>query len=182
VTGRILLIRHTAVARRWHGVCYGISDTGLSIEGRRHARRLDAELASENVSAVVHSGLRRASMLATLIAHRHGVTPMVDARWRERDFGSWEGRSWNAIWRQTGDEMNRMMHDPDGYRPGGGETGADLAGRVAAAFADLPTGGTVIVISHGGPIATLRACRAQRPLTEAMHFIPEPGTIIALAR
>lgn len=182
MTARVLLIRHTAVAKRWRGICYGISDAGLSIEGRQHAQRLAAELASETVSAVIHSGLRRASILASLIARGHGITPTTDLRWRERDFGSWEGRSWNAIWRQTGDEMNRMMHDPDDYRPGGGESGADLAGRVAAAFADLPANGTVIVVSHGGPIASLQACRARRPLTEAMRFIPEPGTIIALPR
>lgn len=182
MTARVLLIRHTAVAIRWKGICYGSSDAGLSLEGGRHARRVDEQLAGVKIAAVVHSGLRRTSILAALIAHRHGLTPLADDRWRERDFGRWEGRSWNAIWRETGDEMDRMMSDPDGYRPGGGETGADLAARATAAFADLPLDGTIVIISHGGPIASLRALATGRAITDAVQFIPEPGGIVELPR
>lgn len=182
MSGRILLVRHTAVAIRWKGVCYGVSDAGLSREGLHHARRVDEALAGERVTAVVHSGLKRASRLADLIARRHGLAAVADDRWRERDFGSWEGRRWTAIWRETGDEMERMMRDPEDYRPGGGETGAELAARATAAFADLPSDGTVIVVSHGGPIASLRALASGRVLTDAVDFIPEPGAIIVLPR
>lgn len=182
MTGRILLVRHTAVAMRWRGVCYGVTDVGLSREGRRHAGCLADELARQPITAVVHSGLKRAAILATLIARRHGLTPLTDRRWRERDFGNWEGRRWNAIWRETGDEMDRMMRDPDTYRPGGGETGRDLAARVAAAFSDLPSCGTIVIVSHGGPIASLRTLAAARRLIEAANFIPAPGAIVELSQ
>ena len=55
-----------------------------------------------------------------------------------------------------------MMTDPETYRPGGGETGRDIADRVAAAWDALPRVASVLVVAHGGPIATLRALWPER--------------------
>lgn len=38
------------------------------------------------------------------------------------------------------------------HRPPGGESHADMAGRVAPALQDLATGGTVAVVAHAGTI------------------------------
>ncbi|MDB5687292.1 MAG: phosphoglycerate mutase [Rhizorhabdus sp.] len=176
MTRRVLLVRHTAVALRWKGICYGSSDAGLSRAGHEEARQLARTLAREPITALIHSGQRRARLLAEMI----GISARPDPRWRERDFGSWEGRSWHAIWRETGNLMDGMLTDPHAFRPGGGETGAELATRVAEAWAELPRDGTIAVISHGGPIATARLLAAGRPLTEAIDFVPATGTIVEL--
>lgn len=178
MTRRILLVRHTQVALRWRGRCYGVSDMGLSRAGTAHAATLATTLAALPLTAIVHSGLIRTRMLAERIARTTGLTPTIDPRWRERDFGSWEGRSWHAVWRETGSAMDGMMTDPAGFRPGGGETGQELADRAAQALAALPAHGTILVLTHGGPIASLRARSAGRPLTEAAAFIPPPGTVV----
>ena len=180
MTRRILLVRHTAVALRWKGICYGSSDVGLSHAGRNEARRLAAALASEPITALIHSGLRRTRLLADMVGKAGGVAPQADPRWRERDFGTWEQRRWNAIWRDTGNQMDGMLTDPHGYRPGGGETGAEVAARVGAAWADLPPEGTIVIVSHGGPIATARLLVAGRPLAEAIDCIPAIGAIVRL--
>lgn len=180
MTRRILLVRHTAVALRWKGICYGGSDVGLSWAGRSEARQLAAVLADEPITALIHSGLGRARLLAEMIGKACGVAPQADPRWRERDFGSWEQRSWTAIWRETGDEMEGMITDPHGYRPGGGETGGEVAARVRAALSDLPCDGTIVIVSHGGPIATARLIAADRPLGEAAGMIPAIGAIVQL--
>lgn len=178
----MLLVRHTEVARAWRGRCYGQSDMGLSREGMRHARTLAAALACEPVAAIVHSGLRRTHVLAQLLARRTGVTPLADRRWRERAFGDWEGRSWDTIWRTTGDAMNGMMTDPDGFRPGGGETGAELAARCREAWHTLPTNGLVVLIAHGGPIGSIRAAAAGAALGKVTHFVPKLGDAARLSR
>ena len=181
MTRRILLVRHTQVALRWHGRCYGSSDMGLSRAGQRHATVLAATLATLPITAIVHSGLIRTRILADRVAHATGLLATIDPRWRERDFGGWEGRGWNAIWRETGSAMDGLMTDPAGFRPGGdGETGQRLADRATAALAALPSAGTILVVSHGGPIASLRARAAGRPLTDAAGFIPAQGEIVPL--
>lgn len=175
---KVLLLRHPPVALAWKGRCYGRSDMGWSREGWAMARRIVRDLPS--VDAVVHSGALRTRRLAEMLTHDMPV--VEDPCWLERDFGRWEGRRWDAIWRDTGAEMDGMMTDPDTYRPGGGETGRELADRVEAAWEALPRHATVLVVAHGGPIATLRALRAGQPLTRAVDFIPPCGEVVPLQR
>lgn len=182
MSGRVLLVRHPPVARRWAGRCYGRSDMGWSREGAAMARALVGTLAAEPLAAIVHSGLGRTRRLAEAVARRRpGCVPVSDPRWAERDFGGWEGRTWQAIWRETGDAMDGMMTDPAGYRPGGGETGAELSARVAAGWAALPAG-PVLVVAHGGSIAALRCALAGDPLEAMARHIVACGTVIAVER
>ncbi len=182
MTGEVLLVRHTEVVRAWRGRCYGQSDMALSREGTRHARTLAVAIAREPVAAIVYSGLRRTQVLAELLARMTGLTPIADPGWRERGFGDWEGRSWNAIWRATGNAMDRMITDPYGFRPGGGETGAELATRCIAAWHALPTDGPIVVVAHGGSIGTLQAVASGTALGDVLRFVPKLGKIVRLPR
>ncbi|WP_235513171.1 MULTISPECIES: histidine phosphatase family protein [unclassified Sphingomonas] len=176
----VLLLRHPPVALAWKGRCYGRSDMGWSRAGRAMARRIVGELPP--VDAIVHSGALRTSRLAAMVAQAQGVPVSADPRWLERDFGAWEGRGWNAIWRESGAAMDRMMTEAETYRPGGGETGRDVADRVQAAWDALPYVATVLVVAHGGPIATLHTLRAGQPLAGAVDFIPACGEVVTLQR
>ncbi|MGW8189458.1 histidine phosphatase family protein [Sphingomonas hankookensis] len=177
---KVLLLRHPPVATAWRGRCYGRSNMGWSRDGWAMARRIVADLPP--VDAVVHSGAQRTARLAAMVEQARCVPATADLRWLERDFGQWEGRRWDAIWRESGAEMDRMMTDPEAYRPGGGETGRDIADRVAAAWDALPRVASVLVVAHGGPIATLRALRAGAPLMRAVDFIPACGEVVPLQR
>lgn len=181
MSGRVLLVRHPPVARAWAGRCYGRSDMGWSRAGAALARPLAARLAAEPLDAIVHSGLVRTRRLAEAVAQaRPGCPVLADPRWAERDFGGWEGRTWQAIWRETGDAMDGMMTDPAGLRPGGGETGAELSARVAAGWAALPPG-LVLVVAHGGSIAALRCALAGDPLEAMARHIVACGTVVSVA-
>lgn len=181
MSGALLLLRHPPVAKAWAGRCYGQSDMGWSREGRALAAALVEQLAGEPIDLVVHSGARRARLLADAVARHRRRESRADPRWLERDFGDWEGRRWDAIWHQTGDLMDRLMTDPHGFRPGvTGETGAELSARVQEAWHDLPRGGTVLVVAHGGPIAALRAALAGAPLEHIVRFVPRCGEIVEI--
>ena len=182
MSARILLVRHPPVARAWAGRCYGRSDMGWSREGAVVADRLVDQLAAERVGAIVHSGAGRTRRLAEMVARRAGCPVRADTRWAERDFGTWEGRSWHAIWRETSDLMDRIMTDPTGFRPGGGETGLELSLRAQVAWNALHVSANVLVITHGGPIAALRTIWAGQPLERMIEFVPEPGEIVVIAR
>ena len=182
MSAQVLLIRHPPVAKAWAGRCYGRSDMGWSREGAALARRLAAELAVESFATIVHSGATRTRRLARMVARVTGRPMQDDPRWLERDFGAWEGRRWDAIWRETGDLMDRMMTHPRDFRPGGGETGLDLARRACAAWDALPRAADVLVIGHGGPIAAIRAQRAGLPLERMIEAVPPCGAIVRLPR
>lgn len=174
----VVLVRHPEVARAWRGRCYGRSDMAWSREGARRAAVLIEELTALRPTAIVHSDLIRTRRLA----ERLELPTIADPRWRERDFGSWEGRTWNAIWRETGSLMDRMLTDPEHFRAGGGETTRDLAERARAAWDDLPTDGVTVVVTHGGPIALLRAAALGWSLERAIGLVPSCGEQVGLAR
>lgn len=177
----ILLVRHPAVARAWAGRCYGVSDIGLSRAGLIQVRSLVPQLAAWAPTHIVHSGLRRAASLALALARQTGVPATCDPRWRERDFGTWEGRSWQAIYRATGSAMDGMIDAPDSFRPGDGETTAELAARAVEAYGALP-GGRVLVVSHGGPIAAMLGTRQGLSPREWPRLVPPTAATVEIAR
>jgi len=76
----------------------------------------------------------------------------IDPRWRELDFGDWDGRSAGEI---DAAALSAFWHDPDAAPPPGGERWSDLVARVGAAIADLRPEPT-LVVTHGGAMrATL---------------------------
>lgn len=176
----VLLVRHTEVARAWKGRCYGQSDMGLSREGAAHMRALAPELAAWSPELIVHSGLRRARLPAEAVAALAGVPVRAEPQWQERDFGSWEGRSWDAIYRDTGNAMDGMIDDPHHFRPGDGETTMELARRSLAAFDTLPAA-RVLVVTHGGPIAAIVGTRQGVAVRDWPGLVPPPGGSAELA-
>lgn len=185
IAGPVLLLRHAEVALRWRGRCYGRTNVGLSQEGQRRSRSIALALAQRHaggIVAVIHSGTRRAAFLAHEIARLTGAALHADPRWRERDFGSWEGRTWHAIWRETGNAMEGMLTDPQDFRPGGGETTAALHARSLAAWRELPVAGLTVVVAHGGPIACVRGHLAGAPWHRLPEFTPATGELIEILR
>jgi broad specificity phosphatase PhoE len=177
---RVLLVRHPPVAKAWAGRCYGRSDMAWSRVGMKMAGELAERLAAEPLAMIVHSGAIRTRRLAEMIGKRSGVSVRSDPRWQERDFGAWEGRSWNAIWRETGSLMDRMITDPAGFRPGGGETGVELMHRVQAAWDDLDATGDTLIVAHGGSIAAIRAHAAGHAPERMIEFVPQHGALVTL--
>ena len=70
----------------------------------------------------------------------------VDPRWRELDFGAWDGMAASQI---DAGALARFWDDPNAAPPPGGERWSDLVARVGAAIADLPPEPT-LVVTHGG--------------------------------
>ena len=143
MTGYALhLMRHGAP--QMAGRLLGHLDAPPEQEGvalcRERAARLDFD-------AVATSDLSRASTPGLIIAGERGVDHRSDRRWRELDFGAWEGADPAEL---PADQLGRFWNDPDASPPPGGERWSQLRDRVALALADLrrPT----LVICHAGAI------------------------------
>jgi alpha-ribazole phosphatase len=103
------------------------------------ARDLAAEV-------LIASDLSRARLAGEAIGLETGVPLSIDPRWRELDFGAWEGMAPGDV---EGAALARFWDDPDGHAPPGGERWSALVDRVSAAIGDLAARSTLIV-THAG--------------------------------
>lgn len=176
----VLFVRHTAVAEQYQQVCYGASDVELSLQGEQHARQVAESLAEQAIDRIVHSGLMRARVLANHLSELTGLELEERSALRERNFGSWELNTWDAIYREHGEDMMKMVSEPDRYRPGGAETTREFVERITDACEGLHRPGRTVVVCHGGVIAALTGLVHRLSITEWLEKIPAHGEIRAL--
>ncbi len=174
------LVRHPPVTKAWQKRCYGQSDPGLSREGQSMIAPLVVELAALKPGIIIHSDMTRTRAIAVPLAKQLGLKMVAEPLWRERDFGTWEGHSWNTIYRTTGNAMDGMITDPEYFRPGGGETTQDLMDRIQQAISILPKRERIAVITHGGPVACAVALQTHTPLQKLAALIPRTGSITTI--
>ncbi len=103
------------------------------------------------------SPARRARQTASAIVRAIGGSADIDDRWRETDFGTAEGLTWERLERRLPGlaadiAAGRLVDWP------GGERADELERRVGEAWADLVAlAEPVIVVSHGGPLRVIAA-------------------------
>ncbi|MDX2287338.1 MAG: histidine phosphatase family protein [Hyphomicrobiaceae bacterium] len=180
--GRLVMVRHTEVAARYRGVCYGASDIALSEAGLAHIERLATELAAQRPDRIVHSGLTRARLLAEAIAQRTGLEPLTEPRIAECNFGAWELNTWDDIFATAGHDIGRLVSEPDTFAPPGGETVHALRDRVLSWYRALPGSGPglTLAITHGGPIGVLLGHLRGLPASAWPRLVPAYGEAIEL--
>lgn len=149
------------------GTCYGATDLPLRRFWQARAAALAVSL--PRARCVVASPLGRCRALAARIALLRGLPLRVDPRWREMDFGAWEGRPWNAIPRA---ELDAWAADFHTFADHGGESVAALERRVRAALAATPAG--ALVVTHAGCIKAALAIRGQGDGWAAQPGFGEP--------
>ena len=172
---KVLLVRHLPVSVRWSRRCYGRSDAGLDRAAMLGCEALVRSLRAFEPDLIVSSPLRRARWLAGHVARNSATLLTIDTRLRELDFGTWEGRRWDDIWRETGAAMNGLIDDPSTFRPGGGETTFDVRDRAMAVMPELAGRRRVLVVCHGGPIAAIRGTLGDMPVRDWPSLVPRTG-------
>jgi broad specificity phosphatase PhoE len=180
MTANVILVRHARVADCYQGICYGRSDVPLGAEGLAESERLAEILSSCPIRYLITSPAVRARALAQRIADRTGLNVIAEPALLERDFGAWELRSWDAIYAEVGDALNGLIHEPESYRPPGGETTGELRDRAVSWYVRRPRGGLVVVVAHGGPIAAIRGTLASKEPVDWVDLIPQPGSWVEL--
>lgn len=97
------------------------------------------------VDRVVASDLARCAVQAGHLARNLGVPLTLDRRWRELDFGAWDGMAPESL---DPPALSRFWDDPERHAPPGGERWSDLRTRIGAALAALET--RTLVVTHAG--------------------------------
>ena len=133
----------------------GAIDVPLDAVGLAQAVAAAPALARMNPSAIVSSDLGRASRTAQVLGELTGLTVVTDPDLRETDGGTWQGLTRDEIVARDRDLFLSWVAGHD-VRPPGGEVRSEVVTRVVGAvnrhLADLPAGGTMVVVSHGGSI------------------------------
>jgi len=98
------------------------------------------------ITCLVSTDFLRTREAASAIGSARGLPISIDPRWRELDFGEWDGLPAASV---DAGALGRFWDDPDANPPPGGERWSSLAQRVGAAIAELPAEPT-LVVTHGG--------------------------------
>lgn len=146
-----LLIRHGQSTWNAEGRWQGQADAPLSELGEHQACAAAPAVAALGLARIVSSDLGRARRTAELLAPP-GVEVELDAAWRERNAGEWEGL--------TRDEIEERFPGWLAARssPPGFEDDESLLARTLPALDALlraTTAANVLVVTHGGVIRTL---------------------------
>jgi probable phosphoglycerate mutase len=154
---RVVCWRHGRTAHNHGGIWQGQLDIPLDEVGSAQASRA-AEVISGSLSpgaplAVVSSDLVRASATAEALAALAGLPVRLEPRLREIDAGRWQGLTRAQIAEAgMGTDLQAWLTGDD-VRVGGGERRSEVAARGAAAVVEHAaalTGGTLVVVAHGG--------------------------------
>lgn len=157
------LLRHGAP--EWAGRLLGRTDAAPTPAGigacARQAHGLD-------IATLVSSDLARAQAAARAIAVERNLALTLDPRWRELDFGAWDGLAPADV---DAAALSRFWDDPEWHAPPGGERWSDLVARVTAALDALSPSPTLIVCHAGAIRAALAAlCGFSQPQTWAIDL------------
>jgi alpha-ribazole phosphatase len=144
----IAFVRHGQTAVNRAGQLQGRVDTDLTDLGREQAMRLGVRFATEKVSRVYASPLRRAVDTAACIAEAHQLLVDTDERLVELDYGDWDQRGLRDIPAET---WAAWRADPT-FAPPRGESLLHVTARIVDFCREHLDEDLVVAVSHVSPI------------------------------
>jgi len=170
----LLLVRHGETIWNAERRLQGQVDVPLSERGRRHVRALRRLVARYEPERAVTSDLARARETAALLGFADAT---ADPRWREAHLGLWQGKGIDVLRRE--DEDRYAAWRAGESTPEAGEPWAELCARITSAVRELGTG-SVLVVTHGGPIRAVCATLLGLALRSLAPVSPASLTIVEL--
>ena len=150
---RIWIIRHGEPSPETRGRCYGHLDVELSCEGRKQVQTVADRLNGETIRTIYSSPRRRALESAAILAAQLHAAVTIEERFREIDFGTFEGRLYDEIAQEYPEIYRQWMEYPTETQFPNGESFVQMQTRVTEAAQALYArhrGETIAIVSHGG--------------------------------
>ena len=167
------LLRHGVTAKP--GRLLGRSDAPSTADG---IATCVARAEGLGVEQIVSSDLSRSRAAGEALAGAHGVPLTIDSRWRELDFGDWDGLASADV---DPARLAAFWNDPDAVPPPNGERWSALVTRVAAALDDLPRE-PVLVVTHGGAMRAALTVLCGFPVQSLWAFDLPYAALLTLRR
>jgi alpha-ribazole phosphatase len=159
MVGTLYLIRHGSTEGDGKTRYKGSLDVPLSPAGEKEiektAEYVNAmlEASGRKLSAVYCSDLSRARRSAEILTSAVGSKPIVVPGLRERNFGQWEGMTFEEIEERWPDAFRAWAKDPLNHSPLDGETTLQVSERVNKALDEIldnHDGEAIAIVAHGG--------------------------------
>ncbi len=149
---RFVLVRHGETDGDSSVRYHGSTDVALSAEGRNQMRQVAAALGREEFGAFVASSLKRSWQAAWIVSD--GQPVRMEAGFRERHFGRWEGLTKEEIQAKDPEAFAQWESGGEGFDYPGGEPRADFQARVRACIDTVlaAPGHQAIGVLHKGVI------------------------------
>ncbi len=155
----------------------------LSEQGEQEADRTGERLGAIGpIAGLYCSPLERARETAGAIGRRIGLRPVVERGLLECDFGSWTGAELAELRKLP--EWQAVQLHPSGFRFPGGESFAEVQGRMAAVTERLCArhpGATVVAVSHADPIKIAIGDALGVPLDLVQRTVVSPASVSLVA-
>jgi len=150
----VYLIRHGETedsnSRRYKGHI----DVPLSENGIEQIKRAaDYLVKNSKIHKVYCSDLSRAKKSAEIIAAPFGLTPVVNVGLKERNFGAWEGMTFDEIKEKWPDAFDSWAANPVEFSPMEGESTLEVKERAMKTFKEIVSkhnGDNIVMAAHGG--------------------------------
>lgn len=187
----LYLIRHGetvgADVRRYKGsIDVPLSEVGMEqIEKVSHYISHQDNVVPAGLDAVYCSDLSRAIKSAEIIAAPYGLAPVIMTDIRERNFGIWEGMSFDEIRQRYPAEFDAWAGNPLKFSPMGGENTRTVRERVIRAMEKIlndharegKDNASVAVVSHGGVNRIILCHAAGIPLENLFRIEQDYGAL-----
>ena len=179
---RIWLVRHGQTTWNEQGRFCGHTDIPLSTLGRRQARKLASQLQHMPITAIYSSDLSRSKETGDIIAKKLSIDIILSPIWREVNFGTWEGLTYNEIASSFHDRLE-FFTDPEHVAPPQGETLIEVLQRVIPALHEMVQRehhGEIVLVSHGGVLRCLLCSLLGMPLRNQWQLHIATGSLSAI--
>jgi 2,3-bisphosphoglycerate-dependent phosphoglycerate mutase len=154
----LVVVRHGETEWNLAGRQQGHMDSPLTELGQRQAAALAERLAGEHFDVLYSSDLGRAMRTAECIARTTGLAVVPESGLRERNLGIMQGLTYAEVEQQYPEVFGLFRSgDPDYVLPSGESSREryERHVRTAVEIAARHVGGRVLLVAHGGVLASL---------------------------
>jgi broad specificity phosphatase PhoE len=161
----------------------GQSDSPLTDYGELQAQALVSGLRRQRITQVYSAPQVATIASATVIATARGSDVVVVPAWADQAMGEWQGLTWREASQQFPRDSAARLRDPLHASPSSGESLAQVAARVIAAWHTLlqvAAGERVVVVTQALPIQIVLCYLLQQPLTNHWMWRIEYGSLTGI--
>lgn len=154
---QFLLVRHATTDHTAQRLLCGRLDPELNEEGRQEATALAGSLMGEEFTRIVVSPAKRALETIDYISTVKAITPLIDSRLMECDFGEWEGLTFAQAQANSPAHFEQWLMDTAIAPPQGESFNAvyERAHKVVAEYSQIYAGERVLLCTHASVIRAL---------------------------
>jgi len=151
----IYLLRHGEITSR--DVLAGRTNFSLSDKGWE---QMTHSLLEMKADTCISSPLKRCKVFAEEFSRKHSIPFIVENRIQEMNFGSWDGKSYEELWRLPKPNIGDFWQQPFAHTPPEGESFSKFAERITSWWLKLlntQEQKDVLIVTHAGVIKCILA-------------------------